>query len=202
MKKYRKIIFILFLVINFLSFKNVDLPLSPEVKEPKFEENNENLFLVEINLIGENSFQGYIKFKSKKVIFNIDNKKNFKTIDISKIKSIKFLLWKGKQKRKNSYAFYPDKIEIRLFDKTKFISYGNVYLFNKFYFIKKKGKNIRKLFSYYYDYLEKGRWVNSNTEEISFVEKNPLKKTVKEIIFTGRRDASFQIFKKLFRNFK
>lgn len=91
-------------------------------------------------------------------VLNTPDNKNIKIKDLSRIN---ILLWE-KRRNVNKYLFYPARYELIYYDNRKVTVNGNIDLLNK---IKIGSKKSYYLYSYYYDYLKNGRWINSGVSD-------------------------------------
>jgi len=115
--------------------------------------------------------------------FFSQNKKEYKnTQNITNIKSITFQKWKGYKQNSNTYAFYPIETKIQLKNNISFTCTYFIKDFQKIIFVNLFGET--KIYSFFYDYWEKGKWRNSKSKKKDYPEKHPLKPCIKKIVFS------------------
>ncbi|TFH42335.1 MAG: hypothetical protein E4G96_03680 [Chrysiogenales bacterium] len=117
------------------------------------------------------------------------------TVPIADIGSIEFLQWRGREIRKNEFAFYPERVRITLRDGKALESAGNIPLLNRLPF--REGERVHTVFSYFHDYRKKGRWVHSRQAGIEYPETHPHGATLVRIIF--EKPPAFNPLEMLFR---
>ena len=116
--------------------------------------------------------------------FFTQNKKEYKnTQNITNIKSITFQKWKGYKQNSNAYAFYPIETKIQLKNNISFTCTYFIKDFKKMIFVSLFGET--KIYSFFYDYWEKGKWRNSKSKKKHYPEKHPLNACIKTIIFSA-----------------
>ena len=103
------------------------------------------------------------------------------TVAIADIETIEFTRWRGVERRKNEFAFYPSETRILLRDKKALVCRGSIPLLNRLAF--KYGGESRFIFSYFYDYWKHDAWKNSGQTGREYPETNPSGDTLVKIIF-------------------
>ncbi|HOT47151.1 MAG TPA: hypothetical protein PLM53_19670 [Spirochaetota bacterium] len=103
------------------------------------------------------------------------------SIAIAEIDSIEFTRWRGVERRKNEFAFYPAKMKITLLDKRVLMCNGGVSLLHRLPF--RDGGGSRFIYAYFYDYWKNGAWKNSGRSDRSYPETTAPGDTVVKIIF-------------------
>lgn len=122
-----------------------------------------------------------VKFGSMEVSAEEGGAPRKMSLSIADIDSIEFTRWRGVERRKNEFAFYPAGMKITLLNKKVLLCGGGVPLLNRLAF--KNGGESRFLYSYFYDYWKNGAWKNSGQSDRSYPETNAPGDTVVKIIF-------------------
>ncbi|OHD66339.1 MAG: hypothetical protein A2176_07595 [Spirochaetes bacterium RBG_13_51_14] len=129
-----------------------------------------------------------VPFNSLEIEFNEDGKSRIRNVELSGIESIEFTRWRGIERRKNEFAFYPVRARITLSDK-KIIECGrNIPQLNKMFF--HDSRVTSSIYSYFYDYRKDNVWLTSGHTEIDYPETNPNGNTVVRIIFNRIENAN------------
>ncbi len=136
-------------------FSQVKEPERPNI--PEINNNIESGFIFKVKL----SIQGKPSIIEGAMDLNTDelvtaDKRVIKLNDISKVNII---MWE-KRSKANRHTFYPSRYELFFRDYRKIIINGNIELLNK---IRLSNKKPGYYYSYYYDYFEKGKWINSGS---------------------------------------
>jgi hypothetical protein len=103
------------------------------------------------------------------------------SIPLAGIDSIEFIQWRGTERRKNEFAFYPCQTRIIMKDKKVYVSDRNIPKLNRLMFKNVKGN--RFMYSYFYDYRKNNAWKNSGETDMRYPETNPPPGTLVRIIF-------------------
>ncbi len=103
------------------------------------------------------------------------------SLPIAAIDSIEFTRWRGVERRKNEFAFYPAGMKITMLNKKVLLCNGGVSLLNRLAFRDSGGS--RFVFAYFYDYWKNGAWRNSGQSDRSYPETNAPGDTLVKIIF-------------------
>ncbi len=102
-------------------------------------------------------------------------------VAIADIETIEFIRWRGVERRKNEFVFYPSETKIILRDKKALAGTGRIALLNRLAF--KYGGESLFIYSYFYDYWKNGTWKNSGQTAREHPETNPIGDTLVKIIF-------------------
>ena len=103
------------------------------------------------------------------------------SVALADIESIEFTRWRGIERRKNEFAFYPCEIRIVLRDRKQLLCAGRIPVLNRLSF--RQGGESRFIYSFFYDYLKGGSWKNSGQAGREYPETNPFGDTLVRIIF-------------------
>jgi hypothetical protein len=104
------------------------------------------------------------------------------TIPLAGIDVIEFIRWRGTERRKHEFAFYPSLTRIRMGDKKVYECGRNIPKLNKLLFKNFKGN--RFMYAYFYDHRKDDRWKNSGEPDMRYPETTPPSGTLLRIIFT------------------
>jgi len=105
-----------------------------------------------------------------------------KAIPLEGIDSIDFVRWRGTERRKNEFVFYPSQTRITMVDKKIYECGRNIPLLNRLLFKNFKGNHF--MYAYFYDYRKNNVWKNSGEPDMRYPEINPPAGTLLRIIFT------------------
>jgi hypothetical protein len=142
--------------------KEPEQPVIPEISN-KIESGF--TFKVKLTIHGDSSsIEGEIGLNTDEL--TTADKRIIKLNDISKINII---LW-DKRSKMNRHTFYPSRYEVFFRDYRKTIINGNIELLNRIRLNRKKPGFI---YSYYYDYFEKGKWINSGSTSFDASASKP-----------------------------
>lgn len=101
-------------------------------------------------------------------------------VTLTNLSRLDFLSWKGFPQKDGGTIFYPLRTRITLKDGSSF---------ECSYYLREFGKIPARtatgdltLYSYFYEYREKGRWKNSGKKELTYPETHPAPKCVKSLI--------------------
>jgi hypothetical protein len=192
MFKWYSAIIILLATFNALhAIKDPDPPKDPS---SSFSINKSGIkaYPVEIICAGISKITGNILLNITSISFSYLGKKM--QVKIEEIKSIEFLEWQEHPDKKNTFIFYPSKVQLILMNGQQYIING-LPEFNKNEFSENEKK--KNLYAYFYDTWEKGRWRNSNTNDEAYPRKNPLPGTLQKIIFIENSDSLDKFIKYL-----
>ena len=153
-------------------------PIEPSVDIASFESFNQ---VQDINVSASISIQGmgekkhvviFPKTVSVVEIFSSDfpGKRDVKLEDIF---SFEITRWLGSKDKEESFIFYPDRYTLTLKNGEKINVNKNIPLFNTIRIVSDKGEKF--LFSYFYDYLKKGQWVNRDEKSSDLESFVPVK---------------------------
>ncbi len=147
----------------------LNAPLAPQLKEPSVDDvpdvefnitENSELYKAKVTLYGREPFPCEISLSPGATINPSSDRTRL--YPLSEISRITVTSW-SKQRNRGGWVFYPENYDITLRNGTKIIHIGNIGFLNrmKVSYGKKKGVY---LYTYYYDYFRKGKWVNTGTE--------------------------------------
>jgi hypothetical protein len=190
MLKWFCIIIITFIMLNNLhALKDPDPPKYPS-DNLSVNDSNIKAFPVELTCAGKDKINGNIYLSIKDIFFTYQGK--IILVKKEEIKSIEFLEWKEVADKKNASKFYTSKIVLTVMNNQQYVL-KELQEFNKIEF----SDNERKinLYTFFYDYWEKGRWRNSNTSDKTYPEKNPIPGTLLKIVFTEKGDSLDKLFR-------
>jgi hypothetical protein len=144
------------------------------------------------------SMTGSIIIKSETLEIEIDENGASvkKALPLAAIDTIEFSRWRGMQRRKNEFAFYPSLTKITMTDKKIYECARAIPALNRLLFKNYRGK--RFLYAYFYDYRVKDRWKNSGEQDLRYPETNPLAGTLLKITF-ARAETKNPLEQLLFR---
>ncbi|MBN2403018.1 MAG: hypothetical protein JXN64_11545 [Spirochaetes bacterium] len=182
LKCFTVIIILFSTVIAPEAYKYPDPPKDPSVNF-SFKDSGNTAFPVEIICSGKKIINGNLYLRITNISFSHQSK-NIQ-INIKDVKSIEFLEWREKADKKNTFIFYPSKILLIAKNDQQYIL-DRLPEFNKLDF--SENGNKMTLYTYFYDYWEKGKWHNSNTKDINYPRKHPLPGTMLKIIFKENSD--------------
>jgi hypothetical protein len=111
------------------------------------------------------------------------------SIPLAGIDSIEFIQWRGSERRKNEFAFYPIQTRIIMKDKKVYICGRNIPKLNRLMIKSAKGSRI--MFSYFYDYRKNNAWKNSGEADMSYPETHPSPGTLVRIIFSKTENKNW-----------
>jgi hypothetical protein len=138
-----------------LLLSQVKEPERPDIPEINNTIESGFIFKVKLTIHGKpSSMEGEMHLNTD-VLITAD-KRIIRLKDISKINII---MWE-KRSKINRHIFYPAQYEFFFRDYRKIIINGNIELLNR---IKLSNKNTVYIYSYYYDYFKKEKWINSGS---------------------------------------
>ncbi len=189
--RFLPVISMIFLLWEHPVFPQIKKPVDPHTPSVDLKKRKSVQFYpVFIDFPRDKKIRGNVIFNFMKI--RVPGKENGGTryIKISDIKSIDFLKWSGKEYRKNSYLFKPSTIKITLNDGSSLTIEGNIPRLNRISFLSNGRSGKRRIYSLFYDYFTKGKWVNSGRSEKSYPEENPHRETLVRIQFleTEKKD--------------
>jgi hypothetical protein len=111
------------------------------------------------------------------------------TIPLSGIDLIEFIRWRGTERRKHEFTFYPLQTRIRMADKKVYECGRNIQKLNKILFKNFKGN--RFVYAYFYDYRKNDVWKNSGEPDIRYPETNPPAGTLLRITFSRTENKNW-----------
>ncbi len=189
LKWFSLIIILLNMLNNLYAQKDPDSPKDPS-SNFSFNDSNIKTFPAEIICAGKKGIKGNIYLRIANIYF-IHQEERIQ-LKIGEIKSIEFLEWQEFADKKNACIFYPSKVLLTVKNGRQYIL-KKLQEFNKIEF----SGNGRKmnLYTYFYDYWEKGRWRNSNANEKAYPIKNPLPGTLLKIIFNENNESMDEFLK-------
>lgn len=164
--------------IKFKSKKFRSKVRNPKNSTTTFKDSNKQSFAVEITYTKGITRKGVLSLWIKKLSFT--QKKRRVSVKLKDLKSIDLQQWKGYEGKNNAYIFYPVKIAVTLKNKKVYIT-NRLPDFHKLVFSDHYKKYY--LFTYFYDYWEKGKWHNSGKTDKNYPEKNPHPACVVKIEF-------------------
>jgi hypothetical protein len=179
-------IFILVPVVLFFQwspvFSQIKKPVSPHTPSVGLKEKKSIAsYPVLLDFPQDKKIRGRIIFNIERIRVPVASGSRY--IKISDIKSIDFIKWRGKEYSKNSYLFKPSMTKIILNDGSSLIINGNFSRFNKIRFLPREKSPIKSVYSVFYDYYKKSKWINSGRSEMDYPEENPHRGTLVRIEF-------------------
>ncbi len=122
-----------------------------------------------------------VKFGSLEVETMEGGARRKTAVAIADIESIEFTRWRGTERRKHEFTFYPSDMKIILRDKKMLLCTGGAALLNRLAF--RSGGESRFIYSYFYDYWKNNAWRNSGQSDRNYPETNPFGDTLVKILF-------------------
>lgn len=165
-------LYIIILLFTFPSalFTQIKAPVVQDIPDVEFNaaETSER-YKAAVTLYGKGIVNGEILINTGASINPSGDKGRIYPLrDVSRITIIK---WSGQRKGTGS-VFYPGSYEIILKDRTRIIHDGNIGFLNKIRFVRGEGGEL-SLYTYFYDYFRKGKWVNTGTAGEKTLPSNP-----------------------------
>jgi hypothetical protein len=144
----------------------------------------EKEFTVAVVTVKGDAMTGSFMIQSDTIVIEIgENGASVKkSLTLAAIDSIEFTRWRGIQRRKNEYVFYPSLTKITMADKKIYECARAVPALNRVLFKNFRGK--RYLYAYFYDYRVKDKWKNSGESDLRYPETNPAAGTLVRITFS------------------
>lgn len=147
-------------------FSQVNNPVIPEIPEINSDIDTAIYkFKTRITIQGKSGMLEDIIVLNSDTLTTSGNQK----IKIKDVFRINILLWE-KRTRVNKHIFYPAKYELLLHDYRKIILNGNIELLNR---IKTGSKKAAYFYSYYHDYFQNGKWINSGSPDFNEAVSKP-----------------------------
>jgi hypothetical protein len=193
LKWFSIIIILLNIFINLYALNDPDLPKDPS-KNISLNDSSIKAFPAEIICTGKSKQSGNIFLRVTDIVFTHQGK--IFQVKIEEIKSIEFLEWREHADKKNTYIFYPSKVLLTTMNDQQFTIKG-LAEFNKIDFAENEKK--KYVYAYFYDFWEKGRWRNSNTNDKAYPTKNSIPGTLQKIVFIENNDSFNKFIKYLTR---
>lgn len=122
-----------------------------------------------------------VKFGSIEIETAEEGARRKMAVAVADIETIEFTRWRGVERRKNEFAFYPSETKIILRDKKTLVCAGSIPLLNRLAFT--YGGESRFIYSFFYDYRKHDAWKNSGQTGREYPETNPFGDTLVKIIF-------------------
>ncbi len=156
-------------------------PSEPEVRDPDLNKNRAE-FPATVTFGDGSTMKGKLVLESGTMVYEEPGSRKKAVLDVSDIALIEILSWKGKEYRKFSYVFWPREYRITLRDSSRVLVSRDITALFSFSFTGSGGSE-KKLYTYFYDYWKKGKWVNAGSGDFRHHEKNPHPDTVVRIRF-------------------
>ena len=134
------------------------------------------------------SFEGgavrsfYIQFSEKDFSVNSYEKgsRRNRTVKLDEVRTFRIQRWKQVRIR-GEMVFVPAKIEVTLTDGTVYHADSSLDMLRKLRYRTEKKSGY--LYTIFFDYWQKDKWMNSGSKDPAFPEEHPVKGTVTEIRF-------------------
>ncbi len=156
-------------------------PGEPDVPAVDFSDRNVFYRKAEAVIAGGGKLEGSLMFGSSS--FSIlcgGGWREPSAVDARRIRSFRIVLWEPKRYGKDRYMMRPREMEIRIGDGES-VRCAVPREFYRLEFM--VGAKSKKLYTFFYDVWERGRWARSGKEDFSYPAEHPLAGTVTEVLF-------------------
>ncbi len=123
----------------------------------------------------------HIEFRDKELQISAETgSRRNRTVLIDEIRMFHIQRWKQVRFR-GEMVFVPSKIEITLNDGTVYYADSSLDMLRKLKYRTEKKSGY--LYTFFYDYWQKGKWMNSGSNDPAYPQEHPVRGTVTEIRF-------------------